>query len=329
MLDVVVADTEVFRHYFLFVALELPNKEPVVITDRNELQAFYHKHKAGIWCFYNANYDKYIVRAALCGLDVYDLSQHIVNGGNGWEWSRHLKGYPLNCFDAKRTNDSLKVLEGYMGEDIEETSVPFDLDRELTPEEQRQEIAYCKHDVEQTFKVLQQIKPTFEAQYNLCRKFELPMSYMGKTPACLTAEILGAKRRSFIDDFEIKIPQWLDVSKYKNVVKWFEDERAKALKNTEVGSAIYSDNLDVTVADCPCTFAWGGVHGAVPKYHVDKGIIYCVDVASLYGSLMINEGYLSRAFSKPYLYEQIYKERLELKAKKDPMANALKLVLSA
>lgn len=330
MLDVVVADTEVFRHYFLFVALELPNKEPVVITDRGELQAFYHKHKDGIWCFYNANYDKYIVRAALCGLDVYDLSQHIVNGGNGWEWSRHLKGYPLNCFDAKRTSDSLKVLEGYMGEDIEETSVPFDLDRELTPEEQRQEIAYCKHDVEQTFKVLQQIKPTFEAQYNLCRKFELPMSYMSKTPARLASSLLKAQRATYNDEFDVTFPSWLQIDKYADVVRWFRNELAQAQDLRSKGSSwdVYSHQTIASIGGVQCYFAWGGLHGALPQYHA-KGLIACYDVASLYPSLMINEGYFSRSLGDPKLYESMYHERLELKKAKNPLANSYKLVLNS
>ena len=330
MLDVIVADTEVFRHYFLFVALELPNKEPVVITDRGELQAFYHKHKDGIWCFYNANYDKYIVRAALCGLDVYDLSQHIVNGGNGWEWSRHLKGYPLNCFDAKRTSDSLKVLEGYMGEDIEETSVPFDLDRELTPEEQRQVIAYCKHDVEQTFKVLQQIKPTFEAQYNLCRKFELPMSYMSKTPARLASSLLKAQRATYNDEFDVTFPSWLRVDKYGEVLQWFRNELAQAqdLRGKDSSWNVYSHQTIASIGGVQCYFAWGGLHGALPQYHA-KGLIACYDVASLYPSLMINEGYFSRSLGDPKLYESMYHERLELKKAKNPLANSYKLVLNS
>lgn len=330
MLDVVVVDTEVYKHYFVLVALELPNKEPVVITDRSELQEFYHKHKDGIWCFYNASYDKYIVRAALCGMDVYDLSQHIVNGGNGWEWSRHLKGYPLNCFDAKRTSDSLKVLEGYMGEDIEETSVPFDLDRELTPEEQKQVIAYCKHDVEQTYKVLQQIKPTFEAQYNLCRKFELPMSYMGKTPARLASSLLKAQRATYNDEFDVTYPSWLRIDKYGKVLQWFRNELAQAQYLRSTGSSwdVYSHQTIASIGGVQCFFAWGGLHGALPQYHA-KGLIACYDVASLYPSLMINEGYFSRSLGDPKLYESMYHERLELKKAKNPLANSYKLCLNS
>lgn len=281
MLDVVVVDTEVYKHYFVLVALELPNKEPVVITDRSELQEFYHKHKDGIWCFYNASYDKYIVRAALCGMDVYDLSQHIVNGGNGWEWSRHLKGYPLNCFDAKRTSDSLKVLEGYMGEDIEETSVPFDLDRELTPEEQRQVIAYCKHDVEQTYKVLRYIKADFQSHLDLVRMFNLPMSSLSKTKARLSSEILKATLPVPIDDeFKIDLPDCIDVGKYKNVQEWFTEmlTAGQQVQTDAERAKLYAREYETVVAGVPHTFGWGGVHGALLRYHV-QGRLVNLDVA--------------------------------------------------
>ena len=43
---------------------------------------------------------------------------------------------------------SLKQLEGFMGNDIRETSVAFDIDRKLTEEELIEVEKYCTHDVE-------------------------------------------------------------------------------------------------------------------------------------------------------------------------------------
>ena len=44
----------------------------------------------------------------------------------------------------------LKTYEGFMGSDIKETDVDFNLDRPLTPEEVALTIKYCKHDVDCT-----------------------------------------------------------------------------------------------------------------------------------------------------------------------------------
>lgn len=322
MLDVIVGDCEVFKHYFLFVAKELPEGNIVVIDNDKDLLAFYEKHRNGIWVFYNTSYDQYIIRAKLCGLDVKALSDHIVQGGFGWNFSKKLKGYPLNCFDAKRTINGLKVLEAYMGEDIEETTVPFDLDRPLTDKEKAEVIKYCTHDVEQTYKVLTHVRSDFLAFYKLCRYFNLPLSKMDKTASRLTLDILDAQAHEYHDAFKITIPKWIEINKYAEVVEWFKSQVTD-------GEGSYATSYEVEVAGCPCVFAWGGVHGALSKFSEVNSRIVCIDVASLYPSLMINEGYFSRSIKSPQLYIKMYKERLELKKKKDPLANSFKLCLNS
>lgn len=69
------------------------------------------------------------------------------------------------------------------------------------------------------------------------------------------------------------------------------------------------------VAGVPHIFAWGGLHGAIPKYK-DEGIILCCDVASLYPSIMIEYDYISRNVKNPLKYTEIRDTRLELKRKK-------------
>lgn len=77
----------------------------------------------------------------------------------------------------------------------------------------------------------------------------------------------------------------------------------------------YKKKLKIDVAGVPHIFAWGGIHGALPKYK-DEGIILCADVASLYPSLMIEYGYISRNVNEPNKFREIRDKRLELKAKK-------------
>ena len=57
MLDVIVADTEVFPKYFLLVAKTLVDGQTHILETREEVVAFYHQHKDAIWCFYNSGYD--------------------------------------------------------------------------------------------------------------------------------------------------------------------------------------------------------------------------------------------------------------------------------
>lgn len=83
----------------------------------------------------------------------------IVKGNPGWKFSSLFNQYPLNNYDVMMNIDrGLKSFEGFMGNDIKETSVPFDIDRKLTEEEIAETVKYCKHDVEQTVQVFLQRK---------------------------------------------------------------------------------------------------------------------------------------------------------------------------
>jgi DNA polymerase elongation subunit (family B) len=90
----------------------------------------------------------------------------------------------------------------------------------------------------------------------------------------------------------------------------------------------YKKKLEVDVAGVPHVFAWGGIHGAIPKLK-DEGIILAADVASLYPSLMIEYGYISRNVNEPNKFKEIRDKRLELKAKKDPRQLPMKIVINA
>ena len=325
MLDVIVADTEVFPKYFLLVAKTLVDGQTHILENRDDIVAFYNQHKDAIWCFYNSGYDQYIIKGIILGKNPKPISDFIVHRGlPGYQYSSEFDTVPMNCFDIQQQRVSLKVLEAFMGEDIRETTVSFDLDRELTPSEKDEVIFYCKHDVEMACRVLSYIKPTFTAKLGLCRNFGLPLSYMDKTAARLALAVLGAKKINPNNEFVLRLPETLELKRYAKVKQWFEQQ----CKDGQNGKDVYANRLNIDVAGCPCVFAWGGLHGAIPCYHSD-GRIVGYDVASLYGSLMIRYNYFSRALTDPQKYVQIYHDRIEHKKSGDPRANAEKLVLNS
>ena len=113
---------------------------------------------------------------------------------------------------------SLKQLEGFMGNNIKESSVPFNINRKLTPEEIEETVKYCRHDVEQTIEVFIQRKEEFESHISLLKAFKLPLTYISKTKAQLSAIILGATQRKWNDEFEIVFPDTLRIKKYKEII---------------------------------------------------------------------------------------------------------------
>ena len=315
-------DFEVFRHDWVVVALDMDNKqEHVIHNDPDKLQSLYEAHKTDIWVGYNnARYDNWIFTGILTGFDPYDISKWIVKDKKpAYQYSRTLNGVELISFDVCMVGDGgLKSLEGFMGYDIRETSVDFDIDRQLTESELERTVQYCRHDVEQTVQVFLHRKAEFEAQIALIKAFKLPLSYLSKTKPQLTALILGAQRTTYSDEFDIKIPSTCIIEKYRHVVDWY--------KNPD--NMDYDSSLTTTVAGVEHQFRWGGLHGARDQ-HFGKGYYVNIDVESYYPALMIEYDYLSRSVYDKARYRNIRDERLKLKAEKSPMQQPYKIVLNS
>lgn len=315
-------DFEVFKHNWMVVLIDYDTKKgKVIVDDVDELKRFYKMFKDDIWIGYNSRmYDQYILKGILLGMNPYYISSRIINDNvKGFNVVREGYKIPLNNFDITTGFHSLKQLEGFMGSRIKESSVPFDIARALTEKEIKEVVEYCIHDVKQTIEVFDNKKEEFESQLALIEAFDLEMSMFTKTKAQLSAFILGAeKQRNRGDEFELRFPNTLKIKKYKHIVDWY--------RNPE--NLDYKKNLKVDVAGVPHIFAWGGLHGAIPKYK-DEGIILCCDVASLYPSIMIEYDYISRNVKNPLKYTEIRDTRLELKRKKDPKQAPYKIVLNS
>lgn len=325
-------DFEVFKYDWLVVIMDMDeDKTHVIINSKEELEEFYQAHKFDIWCGFNSrHYDQYILKAILCGFSAKRINDYIIVQGNpGWKFNSLLNQYPLNNYDVMNSLDpGLKALEGFMGNNIRESGVPFDIDRKLTEEELAETVEYCKHDVEQTIEVFIQRKEDFEGHIGLvklaCEGGNLDLSLISKTKPQLSAIILGAVQRSFDDEFDIDFPSTMRIHKYRNVVDWYKDTENRCYVNAEGKK----NQLNAEIAGVPHQFGYGGVHGAIPKYH-GKGYFINMDVASLYPSLMIRYNLHSRAIRDPRKFENLYKQRLIYKAEKNPLHAVLKLVLNS
>ena len=314
-------DFEVFKYDWLMVAIDMINKqEHVIINNPDQLKKFYDQHKNDIWIGYNSRrYDQWILKGILCGFDPARINEWIiVKGRQGWEFSRLLNNIPLNNYDVMTSQHSLKQLEGFMGSNIKETSVPFDIDRKLTAEELQETIKYCRHDVINTIEVFIKRKEEFESHLGLIKMFNLPLYYIGKTKAQLAAIILEARKRDWDDEFNIQFPDTLKIEKYTQVLNWY--------KNPD--NRDYEKRLKIEVAGVPHVFAWGGLHGALEKYH-GEGYFFGIDVASFFPALMIVFGFLSRNVKNPAKYREIRDQRLKFKQEGNKRHQPLKIVLNA
>lgn len=328
-------DFEVFKYDWLTVIMDSDKHEEIIfINQPDEFTEFLAAHKFDIWVgFNNRHYDQYIAKGIACGFDPKKINDFIIiKGKNGWQFSSLLSKIQMINYDVMDTNDrGLKALEGFMGNNIKETSVPFDIDRKLTEAEIQETIKYCRHDVEQTIEVFIRRKSDFEAQMGLLKMFDVPLNGISKTKVQLSADILGAVRHDYDDEFDISFPDTMKIEKYTDVVEWYKNPDNRCYSRHIPGKKTpEKSQLEIMVAGVPHQFGWGGVHGAREKYH-GKGYFINMDVGSLYPSLMCRYNLMSRSVPSDGFqrFKDIREYRLKLKheGKKKEQA-PLKIVLN-
>lgn len=299
-------DFEVFRHDWLVVIINPVEKVKTIIANNSKaLKRYYNAHKEQIWVGYNSrNYDTFILKSILLGLNPKKTNDDIIERGlKGWQISKDFRKIQLFDFDIYSKN-GLKTLEGFMGNDIRETEVDFNLPRKLNPPEMRMTVKYCQHDVEQTIEVFRRKKELYESQVQLIETFDLPKYMIGLTQAQLTANILECERVEDRDDeFDLKIVDTLRLKKYKEAKEWFENPRNMDYKKT----------FNLEVCGVPHNFGWGGLHGCPEKPLHAKGNLFHVDVTSYYPSIMIVYDFLTRNCKDKKNYKTIYDMRVALK----------------
>lgn len=313
-------DFEVFEQDWLCVIINPQRRsETVIVNDLEQLKKYYHQYKNEIFVGFNIRqYDQFIFKGLLLGFDAKDVNEWIVvKRRMGWQFSDLFRNVNLNIFDVMTGFHGLKTLEGFMGNNIKETGVDFNLTRKLTTEEIRKTIEYCRHDVQQTMQIFLKRREEFDAHMSMLKAFNLPLNLISKTKVQLSAVILNAVKQNRNDEFDIEYPHTLKLEKYKEVKLWYDNPLNRN----------YEQSLKVDIAGVPHIFAWGGLHGARNNY-VETGQFLNVDVASYYPSLMIKYGWGSRNMTDPKKYEEIYHQRLKYKAEKNPLQAPLKIVLN-
>lgn len=345
-------DIEVFSDDWI-VVFRRPEEDAnhiVIHNDNTRLREFLSQPDIIIGGFNNKHYDNWVVLTMIQGGSNVEVKRHndfIINGGNAWEFPFiQFKRLPCPTFDLRDDiadpGISLKAIEGNLKLPIVESSVPFDIDRKLTPEELEEVIRYCKYDVDSTIRLYQERKENYiDAKALISEMYNLPVEEgIGLTNAKLCARILGAKPQKFNDERNYIIPDNIDTNLIpKKILDFFmqiKDESIPDAKLFGAGKGSKGMTLDIILktsyGECPVTYAWGGVHGAKPCVVVEETedrVIINQDVASLYPNSMLNFGYCSRAMEDPEAYRKLVERRLGYKHSGDKLrSNALKLPIN-
>ena len=302
-------DFEIFMGDWVVTIINPVQKtKRIIANDSTALRRYYTMHSNEVWVGYNSRvYDTFMLKAIIIGLNPKIVSDDIiVNGRSGYMIDERFRDIKLYNFDIMKRMQSLKQLEAFMGNDIRETTVPFDIERPLTREEMLETVRYNVHDVEQTIEVFRRSKSDYFAHMDLIETFKLPMSMISLTQAQLTANILGCRNVDRPDDeFDLQFVDTLRIEKYRHVLDWFSNPMNHNYKE--------DTRLKTNVCGIPHIFAWGGLHGCVDHPIVRTGRIFHVDVTSYYPSIMIEYDLLTRNCKNKRKFKEIYDKRVELK----------------
>ena len=240
-------------------------------------------------------------------------------------WLKNTDNLPyksLDCFqqiDVSRP--SLKKVEGNMGVSIIESSVPFDIDRELSPDENLETLKYCEYDVLNTVRIFKMRKDYYkskDAVIDMITDGWLWIRAHKYNTTTIVGSILEPKK---------KAPAYRVLPSEETLSHVNEDVRkmwSQLYKTTDY--KFETKKVVITEFGNEIEFGWGGLHGA-PKGFVKARNIRLADVGSMYPSILIN---LNGLGDKTGMYKEILDYRLMLKhqGKKDEQA-PYKLILNS
>ena len=280
----------------------------------------------------NYNYDDYIIQAMIDkALDAkgLDLRQKVIKS---WNDSIINKKSTINMkkveccktIDCMQQIDvsrpGLKKIEGNMGMSIVESSVDFNIDRPLTPDENLETVKYCEYDVKATIEVFKMRHEYFDSKKALVEMIKdenlKEKAYKWNTTS-IVGQILKPKDKlrqglHVKVDFKSYVDQevWDMWNELNNSIN-FKFKKRKVIKE-EFNNVI--------------EFGWGGLHGA-PNGFIKAENVKLLDVNSMYPNILIN---LNGLRDKTLEYQRILKHRLELKTQGKKKEQApYKLILNS
>lgn len=331
----IIYDVEVFAFDWIVVFKDVESGVHTVIhNDSEALRECIFED--GIYVGFNSkHYDQFIIKAICCGFTPQEVKQtndYLIGGGQGWEYPPlrdfFFKFNNVDIKDDMQMGLSLKAIEGHLGLSVEESTVPFDIDRALTEDELKETAKYCMHDVDTTERLVELRKDYLKNKINLGKLAGLSdVKAMGMTNAKLTAALLKASAQPRDDERKYQYPENL-LREYipQEVFDFFDKMYDPEISDKE----LFSGKLKLFIGECPVTIGYGGIHGAIPNFiweESETSVIRNKDVGSYYPHLCTINGYTSRNIPSPQIYEDVLSRRMEAKASGDKAtANALKLV---
>jgi len=241
---------------------------------------------------------------------IKDLNDRIINGEDV-RFVGKAKFNSLDCFqqiDVSRP--SLKKIEGNMGRMILESSVPFTIDRPLTPEEYEDCLHYCMYDVDTTIDIYKKrLKSYFKPKISLVDMLKKDDAIKWNTTT-ISANLLLKKPLPKWSN--IRVPEWMLELVPPDVKEMWLTKDKGSVTIQEFGNEIQ--------------FGFGGLHGAHTSIKKVKNV-KLLDVTSMYPNIILILKALGEHATA--IYKGILDKRIAIKHVDKILSEALKLILNS
>jgi len=306
-------DIEVYSQYDAFVVFKDINKKLKRVFHNNFVQLADFIDGKTLVGFNNYHYDDKILTYMLDLKTVHQIKKlnDAIISGEDVRYVGKPKFNSLDCFqqiDVSRP--SLKKIEGNMGRMILESSIPFSIDRPLTPEEFQEVLNYCIYDVDTTVDVyLKRLDSYFKPKLSLVEMLGREDAIKWNTTT-ISANLLLKK----------PLPKWSNI----RVPEWMMELVPPEVKELW----LTKDKGSVTIQefDCEIQFGFGGLHGAHSSIRKVKNV-KLLDVASMYPNIILILKALGEMATA--LYKTILDKRIAIKYIDAILSDALKLILNS
>ena len=358
-------DIEVFKEDWLFVAKTLDGKNKLICWNDSEKLYNWIKNKILIG-FNNAAYDDVVIRHALCfpylkdqSLTVKKYSDALILHGakpqypemkSKSNWNPNFLSWDISFhgpFDIRR-NSLKKLTMSILNKRNYDSSVSFDIPRRLTPKERLDVEKYCEMDVDNTLALFMPdpnnpkrtfAKESYDIRWNMIVEYKMKAktlinkssSFAGKLLCGEDAKANTANTYKLIDGKkqyyaipELAIKELSNDPIGKKLLQFYLDNQS----NPDYIKEKFELQLGGLDEGHKYQFGFGGLHQALIGYR-SKNLVN-MDVASLYPSLLVEYGLMSRGAAKnPESYKEVYHTRLKAKKEGKTLLNqGLKLILN-
>ena len=359
-------DIEVFQEDWLFVAKTLDGKNRLICWN-DPIQLYDWCRNKILIGFNNAAYDDVVIRHALSYPYLKDQSFTVKKYSDTLIMHGAKPSYPeMNArpnfnpnflswdisfhgpFDIRR-NSLKKLTMSTLNKRNYDSSVPFDTPRKLTPKERLDVEKYCEMDVDNTLALFNPdpenpkrtfAKESYDIRWNMIVEYKMRAKTLINKSSSFAGKLLCG------EDAKADTHNTYKVVNGKKQYYSIPELAMKELVNDDGTPTkllqFYLDNQDnpnyITEKfelqlggfdeGHKYQFGFGGLHQALIGYR-SKNLVN-MDVASLYPSLLVEYGLMSRGAAKnPESYKEVYHTRLKAKKEGKTLLNqGLKLILN-